>query len=289
MAAVRSWREHTDVALREAGFRAGGARAAVLDLMAGQDCCASAQEIHETLRGRARSVGIASVYRVLDVLAELRLVQRVDVGDGIARFEPALPDGDHHHHVVCDDCGKVEPFSDSSLETRHRAGVEAAGLQRRRARGRAARRVRRLPRRALASDPNAIRSSRSTSRSALNLSYFTVAGTASSGSVRSRPRSSRDHRLGGICAQRAPGLLRVRCLASGGFRKERQDSRGGRTSRTAVPRPGSLVAMLANRGIPWGRRPSGALRRRRPSGIVGARRDAAPRVSSAGVRPGSPC
>jgi Fur family ferric uptake transcriptional regulator len=44
-------------------------------------------------------------------------VQRVDVGDGIARFEPALPDGDHHHHVVCDDCGKVEPFSDSSLET----------------------------------------------------------------------------------------------------------------------------------------------------------------------------
>ena len=85
--------------------------------MAGQDCCASAQEIHETLRGKSRSVGIASVYRVLDVLTELRLVQRVDVGDGIARFEPALPDGDHHHHVVCDDCGKVEPFSDSSLET----------------------------------------------------------------------------------------------------------------------------------------------------------------------------
>jgi Fur family ferric uptake transcriptional regulator len=117
MATVRSWREHTEAALRGAGFRAGGARAAVLDLMAGQDCCASAQEIHEALRGKGRSVGIASVYRVLDVLAELRLVQRVDVGDGIARFEPALADGHHHHHVVCDDCGKVEPFSDSSLET----------------------------------------------------------------------------------------------------------------------------------------------------------------------------
>ena len=117
MAAVASWREHTEASLREAGFRAGGARAAVLDLLAGQDCCASAQELHELLRARSRSVGIASVYRVLDVLAELRLVQRVDVGDGIARFEPALPDGDHHHHVVCDDCGKVEPFSDPSLET----------------------------------------------------------------------------------------------------------------------------------------------------------------------------
>ena len=44
-------------ALREAGFRAGGARAAVLDLMAGQDCCASAQEIHETLRGAAARSG----------------------------------------------------------------------------------------------------------------------------------------------------------------------------------------------------------------------------------------
>ena len=110
-------REHTEGALREAGFRAGGARADVLVELARQECCASAQEIHSSLRGSGRSVGIASVYRVLEVLSELRLAQRVDVGDGIARFEPALPDGEHHHHVVCDDCGKVEPFSDPSLET----------------------------------------------------------------------------------------------------------------------------------------------------------------------------
>jgi Fur family ferric uptake transcriptional regulator len=124
MAAVHPWREHTDRALREAGFRAGGARAAVLDLMSRQDCCSSAQEIHASLRASGRSVGIASVYRVLEMLAELRLVQRVDVGDGIARFEPASPGGEHHHHVVCDDCGKVEPFSDPSLE---RAIASASG------------------------------------------------------------------------------------------------------------------------------------------------------------------
>jgi Fur family transcriptional regulator, ferric uptake regulator len=124
MATVQSWREHTDAALREAGFRAGGARAAVLDLMSKQDCCASAQEIHDDLRRSDRSVGIASVYRVLDVLSDLGLVQRVDVGDGVTRFEPASPGGDHHHHVVCDDCGKVEPFSDPSLE---RAIASASG------------------------------------------------------------------------------------------------------------------------------------------------------------------
>jgi len=113
---VGNWREQTETALRDAGFRAGGARAAVLDLMAEQDCCASAQDIHARLRESSRSVGIASVYRVLELLSDLRLVQRVDVGDGIARFEPAPPGGDHHHHVVCDDCGRVEPFSDPSLE-----------------------------------------------------------------------------------------------------------------------------------------------------------------------------
>jgi Fur family ferric uptake transcriptional regulator len=112
-----TWRVHTDEALKGAGFRAGGARAAVLDAMAGQSCCVSAQELHQRVREEGRSVGVASVYRVLDELVELRLVQRIDVGDGIARFEPAQPDGDHHHHVVCDDCGKVEPFADPTLES----------------------------------------------------------------------------------------------------------------------------------------------------------------------------
>ena len=113
MATVDSWREHTERSLREAGFRAGGARAAVLDLMSGQDCCASAQEIHESLRGRGRSVGIASVYRVLEVLSDLRLVQRVDVGDGIARFERAIASAsgrlgynvDAHEVVLRGECG----------------------------------------------------------------------------------------------------------------------------------------------------------------------------------------
>jgi Fur family transcriptional regulator, ferric uptake regulator len=61
-------------------------------------------------------VGIASVYRVLETLAALRLVQRVDIGDGVARFEASQADGDHHHHLVCDDCGRVEPFTDAPLE-----------------------------------------------------------------------------------------------------------------------------------------------------------------------------
>ena len=45
------------------------------------------------------------------------LVSRVDVGDGIARYEPADPAGEQHHpHLLCDQCGKLVPFHDPALE-----------------------------------------------------------------------------------------------------------------------------------------------------------------------------
>ena len=86
-------------------------------LLAEQECCLSAQEIHDEVRARGSSVGIASVYRALEGMDALGLVQRIDLGDGVARFEPAHAGGDHHHHLVCDDCGKVEPFEDPGLES----------------------------------------------------------------------------------------------------------------------------------------------------------------------------
>lgn len=110
------WSEHALAGLRAAGLRQGGARRAVVDHLGAQPCCRSAHEIHDGIRASGGSVGIASVYRVLDTLVELGLVQRVDVGDGIARYEPASHGSDHHHHLVCDDCGRVEPFHDAALE-----------------------------------------------------------------------------------------------------------------------------------------------------------------------------
>ncbi|MBA3366833.1 MAG: transcriptional repressor [Actinobacteria bacterium] len=122
-----TWAATTIDALRGAGFRTGGARRAVIELLARQTCCLSAQEIWDGLRRESRPVGIASVYRVLEVLADLKLVQRLDVGGGVARYEPMLPSGDHHHHLVCDDCGKVEAFSDEPLEDALRDLGDQAG------------------------------------------------------------------------------------------------------------------------------------------------------------------
>lgn len=120
----KAWSEHVREELRRSGARTGGAREEVVAYLERQDCCVSAQELFDGLRSDGKTVGIASVYRVLEQLSELGLVHRVDLGGGVARFEPALPGGEHHHHLVCDECGRVEMFDDATLE---RALHEVAG------------------------------------------------------------------------------------------------------------------------------------------------------------------
>ena len=109
------WTQHAREELARAGHRAGGARGEVLALLGGQRCCLSAQEIHDRLRADGRAVGLASVYRALDALAQLRLVHRIDVA-GTACFEPADPSGEHHHHAICDRSAKKDAFTDPELE-----------------------------------------------------------------------------------------------------------------------------------------------------------------------------
>jgi Fur family transcriptional regulator, ferric uptake regulator len=88
----------------------------VIDAVAELGCSVTAREIADLLRERSSGVGLASIYRALDLLDRLGLVQRFDVGEGVARYEPALPGGEHHHHIVCNSCGTVEQFEDDALE-----------------------------------------------------------------------------------------------------------------------------------------------------------------------------
>lgn len=112
-----TWADHAAERLADAGFRRGGARAAVVELLDGQACALSAYDIERALADGDRAVARASVYRILDELVELGLVSRIEVGQGITRYEPVRPGGHHHHHMVCDACGRIIPFSDEELET----------------------------------------------------------------------------------------------------------------------------------------------------------------------------
>ena len=106
------WVQTAFSSLREAGYRTGGARSQVVELLGSEDCALTALEIDR----RLRAVGRASVYRTLEQLEGLRLVQRVDLGGEAAGYERVSPGGHHHHHIVCERCGKVVPFEDPGLE-----------------------------------------------------------------------------------------------------------------------------------------------------------------------------
>jgi len=112
-----TWVEHAEAALAQAGRKRGGARRALLELLGEQSCALSAAQIEDALRRRGgRGVSRASVYRILDELERLALLKRVDTGQAMVRFERAREQREHHHHLVCERCGRVMPFSDPALE-----------------------------------------------------------------------------------------------------------------------------------------------------------------------------
>jgi Fur family ferric uptake transcriptional regulator len=124
-----TWIERAEATLAAAGHKRGGARRALVELLDNQRCALTAVEIEDALRGGAdgadgadgtgarRRVSRASVYRILEELERLRLVQRVETGQAMVRYERVCEHEEHHHHLVCDECGVVMPFSDKALES----------------------------------------------------------------------------------------------------------------------------------------------------------------------------
>ena len=110
------WSEHARAVLDQAGHNRGGARNAVIDLLASQPCALSALEIEDHLRAGKRRVSRASIYRILELLQERGLVGRLELGDATTRYELIDPAGAHHHHLLCDSCGSLVPFDDADLE-----------------------------------------------------------------------------------------------------------------------------------------------------------------------------
>jgi len=123
------WADHAVSRILDAGHRSGAARRRVIDGLASHDCCLSAQELHDHIGRSGRPVGIASVYRVIELLESLRLVQRFDFDGGVSRYEPALPGGEHHHHLLCLGCGEVLPFHDDALEAAIHATAKRASYE----------------------------------------------------------------------------------------------------------------------------------------------------------------
>src|SRR5919112_6857825 len=113
---MQDWIGHARDTLERDGYRLSAPRTAVVETLATLGCSVTAKEIADRLHERGEEVGVASIYRTLDLLDKLRLARRVDAAEGVARYEPIDPSGDHHHHMVCGSCGEVRAFEDTELE-----------------------------------------------------------------------------------------------------------------------------------------------------------------------------
>ncbi len=111
-----NWVGHAHATLERDGYRLSAPRSAIVETLADLGCSVTAKEIADRLHERGHDVGVASIYRTLDLLDRLRLAKRVDSGEGVARYEPVDPSGEHHHHLVCGSCGEVRAFEDTELE-----------------------------------------------------------------------------------------------------------------------------------------------------------------------------
>lgn len=77
----------------------------------------SAEDVYVLVKHQYPDIGLATVYRTLDLLAELGILQKNDFGDGRSRYEFNRQDEHHHHHLICLRCGTVSEFDDDLLES----------------------------------------------------------------------------------------------------------------------------------------------------------------------------
>ncbi|HBW36683.1 Fur family transcriptional regulator [Desulfosporosinus sp. BICA1-9] len=77
----------------------------------------SAEEVYMLVKHQNPEIGLATVYRTLDILAVIGVLLKNDFGDGRSRYEFSRKDEHHHHHLICLRCGNVSEFDDDLLES----------------------------------------------------------------------------------------------------------------------------------------------------------------------------
>lgn len=76
----------------------------------------SAEEVFLLVKEKAPEIGLATVYRTLELLSELKIVDKINFGDGVSRYDLRKEGVEHfHHHLVCMECGSVEEIIEDLL------------------------------------------------------------------------------------------------------------------------------------------------------------------------------
>ncbi len=113
--------------LKSTGLKATLPRLKVLEIFQkGTQRHMSAEDVFRVLLEERSDVGLATVYRVLTQFEQAGILTRSNFEGGTAVYE--LNEGQHHDHLVCLDCGKVEEFFDAEIENRQNAIAKSRGF-----------------------------------------------------------------------------------------------------------------------------------------------------------------
>ncbi|WP_025026162.1 ferric iron uptake transcriptional regulator [Caldalkalibacillus mannanilyticus] len=76
----------------------------------------SAEDVYLFVKEKAPEIGLATVYRTLELLSELKIIHKLNFGDGVARYEFRAEGAErHHHHLICIHCGTVDEIMEDML------------------------------------------------------------------------------------------------------------------------------------------------------------------------------
>lgn len=114
-------REQFKKLLKDKGLKVTNQRIAVLETIASRpDEHLTAEEIFDLVKVSHPEIGLATIYRTIQLLNELHLIDRINFDDGFVRYEMGSDPGEQnkhrHHHLICTKCGKVISFQDDLLE-----------------------------------------------------------------------------------------------------------------------------------------------------------------------------
>ena len=103
--------------LMESGYKLTTQREIIVKvLLENEQDHLSAEDVYMLVKEKFPEIGLATVYRTLELLAELQIVAKMNFGDGVARFDLRGQDHEHmHHHLICQRCGSLEEIKDDWL------------------------------------------------------------------------------------------------------------------------------------------------------------------------------
>jgi Fur family ferric uptake transcriptional regulator len=104
--------------LKKKGYKLTPQRRAIVDtIIVNKGKHLTAEEIYDEVKIACPEIGLATVYRTILLLEEMGIVYKLDLNDGCSRYELAHINETHrHHHLVCNNCGKVIEVEDDLLE-----------------------------------------------------------------------------------------------------------------------------------------------------------------------------